>query len=234
MSDKLIEMNNIVKIYGKNDTEVKALAGVDLEVKAGELLSVMGASGSGKSTLLNILGAMDSATKGEYTFYGDEIIKVNELKNNQLHKFRKNNISFVFQQFALMKHYTVYENVEMPLRILGLSRKEKSERIFKALDELGITDLAKKKPTQISGGQQQRCAIARALVKNSKLILADEPTGALDRKNGEEIMKIFMELRKKGKTIIMVTHDPVVAGMTDRIINIEDGKIIKSSNIGIG
>ena len=201
------------------------MAGVHLEVGTGELLSVMGASGSGKSTLLNILGAMDSPTRGEYTFYDEEKIKVNELKNNQLHEFRKNHISFVFQQFALMKHYTVYENVEMPLRILGLSRKEKTERIFNALDELGITDLAKKKPAQISGGQQQRCAIARALVKNSKLILADEPTGALDRKNSEEIMKIFMELRKKGKTIIIATHDSTIAKMTDRIITIEDGKI---------
>ncbi len=225
MSEKLIKLNDIVKIYGKNDTEVKALAGVHLEVGTGELLSVMGASGSGKSTLLNILGAMDSPTRGEYTFYDEEKIKVNELKNNQLHEFRKNHISFVFQQFALMKHYTVYENVEMPLRILGLSRKEKTERIFNALDELGITDLAKKKPAQISGGQQQRCAIARALVKNSKLILADEPTGALDRKNSEEIMKIFMELRKKGKTIIIATHDSTIAKMTDRIITIEDGKI---------
>ena len=154
------------------------------------------------------------------------VIKVNELTNNQLPLFRKDNISFIFQQFALMKHYTVYENIEMPLRILGLSRKEKKERIFKAMEELGIADLAKKKPAQISGGQQQRCAIARALVKDSKLILADEPTGALDRKNGKEIMKIFTELKKKGKTIIIVTHDPGVAKMADRIINIEDGKII--------
>lgn len=228
MSDTLIKLNDIVKIYGKNDTEVKALAGVNLEVGTGELLSVMGASGSGKSTLLNILGAMDSPTKGEYTYYDEEKIKVNELKNNQLHEFRKNYISFVFQQFALMNHYTVYENVEMPLRILGLSRKEKTERILKALDELGIADLAKRKPAQISGGQQQRCAIARALAKNSKLILADEPTGALDRKNSKEIMKIFMELRKKGKTIIIATHDSTVAKMTDRIINIEDGRLASS------
>ena len=120
----------------------------------------------------------------------------------------------------------MYENIEMPLRILGISRKEKKERIFKAMEELGIADLAKKKPTQISGGQQQRCAIARALVKDSKLILADEPTGALDQKNAEEIMEIFSGLKKKGKTIIVVTHDAGVAQKTDRIINIKDGKII--------
>ena len=226
MKDKLIQMKHIVKIYGKDTTEIKALNGIDLEVEAGEMIAVMGASGSGKSTLLNILGAMDRPQKGEYIFYGEKAIKVNELNNNQLTLFRKNNISFIFQQFALMRHYTVYENIEMPLRILGLSRKEKKERIFKAMEELGIADLAKKKPAQISGGQQQRCAIARALVKDAKLILADEPTGALDRKNGEEIMKIFTELKKKGKTIIIVTHDPGVAQMTDRIINIEDGKII--------
>lgn len=226
MKDKLIHMKHIVKIYGKDTTEIKALNGIDLEVEAGEMIAVMGASGSGKSTLLNILGAMDRPQEGEYIFCGEKEIKVNELTNNQLPLFRKNNISFIFQQFALMKHYTVYENIEMPLRILGLSRKEKKERIFKAMEELGIADLAKKKPAQISGGQQQRCAIARALVKDSKLILADEPTGALDRKNGEEIMKIFTELKKKGKTIIIVTHDPGVAKMADRIINIEDGKII--------
>lgn len=226
MKDKLLQMKHIVKIYGKDTTEIKALNGIDLEVKAGEMIAVMGASGSGKSTLLNILGAMDRPQEGEYIFCGEKEIKVNELTNNQLPLFRKDNISFIFQQFALMKHYTVYENIEMPLRILGLSRKEKKERIFKAMEELGIADLAKKKPAQISGGQQQRCAIARALVKDSKLILADEPTGALDRKNGKEIMKIFTELKKKGKTIIIVTHDPGVAKMTDRIINIEDGKII--------
>lgn len=226
MKDKLIQMKHIVKIYGKDTTEIKALNGIDLEVEAGEMIAVMGASGSGKSTLLNILGAMDRPQEGEYIFCGEKEIKVNELTNNQLPLFRKDNISFIFQQFALMKHYTVYENIEMPLRILGLSRKEKKERIFKAMEELGIADLAKKKPAQISGGQQQRCAIARALVKDSKLILADEPTGALDRKNGKEIMKIFTELKKKGKTIIIVTHDPGVAQMTDRIINIEDGKII--------
>lgn len=226
MKDKLLQMKHIVKIYGKDTTEIKTLNGIDLEVEAGEMIAVMGASGSGKSTLLNILGAMDQPQEGEYIFCGEKEIKVNELTNNQLPLFRKDNISFIFQQFALMKHYTVYENIEMPLRILGLSRKEKKERIFKAMEELGIADLAKKKPAQISGGQQQRCAIARALVKDSKLILADEPTGALDRKNGKEIMKIFTELKKKGKTIIIVTHDPGVAKMTDRIINIEDGKII--------
>lgn len=226
MGDRLIKMNHIVKIYGKDATEVKALNGIDIEVEAGEMLAVMGASGSGKSTLLNILGAMDRPVEGEYTFYGQEAIKVNELNNNQLTLFRKNNISFIFQQFALMRHYTVYENIEMPLRILGISRKEKKERIFKAMEELGIADLAKKKPTQISGGQQQRCAIARALVKDSKLILADEPTGALDQKNAEEIMEIFSGLKKKGKTIIVVTHDAGVAQKTDRIINIKDGKII--------
>lgn len=226
MKDKLLQMKHIVKIYGKDTTEIKTLNGIDLEVEAGEMIAVMGASGSGKSTLLNILGAMDQPQEGEYIFCGEKEIKVNELTNNQLPLFRKDNISFIFQQFALMKHYTVYENIEMPLRILGLSRKEKKERIFKAMEELGIADLAKKKLAQISGGQQQRCAIARALVKDSKLILADEPTGALDRKNGKEIMKIFTELKKKGKTIIIVTHDPGVAKMTDRIINIEDGKII--------
>ncbi len=223
---KIIEIKNLKKYYGKNDYQCKALDGVDFEVFEEEIISIMGSSGSGKSTLLNIIGAMDTLTDGEYSFWGDKEYHIEKLKSKQLHEFRRDNISFIFQQFALMKRYTVYENVVMPLNILGLSGRKKREIVFDALKSVGIEDLAKKKVTKLSGGQQQRCAIARALVKNSKLILADEPTGALDKKNGKEVTEILSNLRKKGKTIILVTHDNEVARYGDRIVRIEDGKIV--------
>ena len=222
---KLIEIKDLRKIYGEKDYQCKALDGVDFQMDEGEIVAIMGSSGSGKSTLLNIIGAMDTMTEGKYTFYGDKEYHVDELKSTDLHKFRRDNVSFVFQQFALMKQYTVYENVVMPLNILGIASKKKKEKVYEALRSVGIEDIAKKKVTKISGGQQQRCAIARAIVKESKLILADEPTGALDKKNGEEVMGILLELRKKGKTIIIVTHDKVIANYSDRIVYIEDGKI---------
>ena len=223
---KLFEISNLKKSYGKNDYICKALDGVNLSVEKGEILTIMGSSGSGKSTLLNIIGAMDTMTEGNYTIYGDREYSIGNLKPQELHKFRRDNISFVFQQFALMRHYTVYENVVMPLNILGMSGKEKKEIVFDALKSVGIEELAKKKVTRISGGQQQRCAIARAIVKESKLILADEPTGALDKKNGEEIMNILCKLREEGKTLIIVTHDPNIARYADRIVHIEDGKVL--------
>lgn len=222
---ELIKISNLSKIYGEKDFQCKALDGVDFEVDLGEIVAIMGSSGSGKSTLLNIIGAMDTMTDGKYKFYSDKIYQVDELKNSELHAFRRDNISFVFQQFALMKQYTVYENVAMPLNILGIPQKKKKEMVFEALRSVGIEEIAKKKVTRISGGQQQRCAIARALVKDSKLILADEPTGALDKKNGEEVMNILCKLREKGKTIILVTHDSAIAQYADRIVHIEDGRI---------
>ncbi|MGN0166001.1 MAG: ABC transporter ATP-binding protein [Lachnospiraceae bacterium] len=218
----MLEVKKIVKIYDNDGVKTEALKGVDLKIENGEYIAVMGASGSGKSTLLHILGGMDRATAGEY-YYND--IRVDQLKENQLHEFRKNHVSFIFQNFALMKYYTVFENVEMPLLSKGLSSRERKRIVEEKLELTGISDLAKKLPIHISGGQQQRCAIARALASGNELILADEPTGALDSGTGQEIMDIFDRINEMEKTIILITHDPKVAERANRIIRIEDGLI---------
>lgn len=219
----MITLADVGKIYNNGKASTTALEGINLKINNGELIAIMGASGSGKSTLLNIIGGMDTVSCGKY-FYDD--IAVHELKGNELHKFRKNHISFVFQQFALVNHYTVYENVEVPLLAKGMPRKKRKSIINEALDTLGILELSDKNPIHISGGEQQRCAIARALVMDNEIILADEPTGFLDRKTGEDIMNILTSINAKGKTVIVVTHDLTVAEKCNKIITIEDGKII--------
>lgn len=220
----MITLKHITKIYGKGEGAARALQDVSLEIQEGEMISVMGASGSGKSTLLNMLGCMDQFDSGEY-FYGD--IEVHKLEKSKLHQFRKKHIAFVFQQFALMNQYTVYENVELPLCIQNVPKKERRKRVYEALEQMGIRELAKKMPAKISGGQQQRCAIARALASGNELILADEPTGALDVNNGNEIMNILEQLNKQGKTIVVITHDPKIAARTQRILYMEDGRIVE-------
>ncbi len=218
----MIKLNNVKKIYNSGGCETVALNGVNLSLEHGEYVAIMGTSGSGKSTLLNIMGGMDDLTCGEY-FYDD--IAVHNLKGNALHEFRKQHVSFIFQQFALMNHYTVYENVEIPLIAKSVPKKKRKEIITSALELMKISDLAKKLPAHISGGQQQRCAIARALVSDNDLLLADEPTGALDSKTGMEMMDILTEINKNGKTVVVITHDINVAKRADKIIHIEDGKI---------
>lgn len=218
----MITLEKVVKTYYNGDCPTPALKGIDLTIEAGEYVAIMGASGSGKSTLLNIIGGMDTLTEGAY-HYND--IAVHELKGNDLHLFRKQHVSFVFQQFALMNRYTVFENVELPLLAKGVPKKERKEIVMKQLERLGIADLAKKLPVHISGGQQQRCAIARALASDNSIILADEPTGALDKNTGLEIMKLLGEINRQGKTVIIITHDPNIASMTDRILHLEDGCI---------
>ena len=219
----MIRLNNVRKTYVTGDVSTAALNGISLEIEDGAYISIMGTSGSGKSTLLNILGGMDRLTEGEY-FYND--IAVHELKENELHNFRKENVGFIFQQFALMKYYTVFENVEIPLIALNIPKKKRKEIVMQSLDMVGIADYWKKLPANLSGGQQQRCAIARALVANKNIILADEPTGALDKMTGQEIMKILKKVNQQGKTVIVVTHDENVAQMGDRIIRIEDGRLV--------
>ena len=219
----MIRLNNVKKTYVTGDVSTAALNGISLEIEDGAYISIMGTSGSGKSTLLNILGGMDRLTEGEY-FYND--IAVHELKKNELHNFRKENVGFIFQQFALMKYYTVFENVEIPLIALNIPKKKRKEIVMQSLDMVGIADYWKKLPANLSGGQQQRCAIARALVANKNIILADEPTGALDKMTGQEIMKILKKVNQQGKTVIVVTHDENVAQMGDRIIRIEDGRLV--------
>ncbi len=220
----MITLKHITKTYGKGEGAARALQDVSLEIQEGEMISVMGASGSGKSTLLNMLGCMDQFDSGEY-FYGD--IEVHNLEKSKLHQFRKKHIAFVFQQFALMNQYTVYENVELPLCIQNVPKKERRKRVYEALEQMGIWELAKKMPAKISGGQQQRCAIARALSSGNELILADEPTGALDVNNGNEIMNILEQLNIQGKTVVVITHDPKIAARTQRILYMEDGRIVE-------
>lgn len=218
----MITLRNVVKSYNIDNKNFNALDGIDLDIGETEMLAVMGPSGSGKSTLLNILGGMDSVTSGEYIFDG---IEVNNLKASGLHKFRRDNVSFVFQQFALMDKYTIFENVELPLIPKHISKLKRKKIVMKQLERMGIADQANKYPTQLSGGQQQRCAIARALASDNRLILADEPTGALDSHNGQEMMNILKEINKEGKTVVVITHDERIASQCNRIVYIQDGKI---------
>ena len=217
----MIQLKDIKKVYKTKEMTTTALDGVSLDIEDGQMLAIMGPSGSGKSTLLNIIGAMDNLTEGSYKVNDTE---VGTLKGNKLHEFRKNNISFVFQDFALMTRYTVYENVELPLLAGKKKRSERKKIVKEKLELMGIADLAKKYPTQISGGQQH-CAIARALASGNDIILADEPTGALDQNTGHEIMEAFKKVNELGKTVIIVTHDPNVAAYCNKTIHIVDGKI---------
>lgn len=218
-----IVLKNVVKKYGRYDTEFNALSEISLKIEDGEMVAIMGPSGSGKSTLLNILGGIDEITSGEYFFNGENI---NELSSNELAEFRNKKVGFVFQYFALLNDYTIYENIELPLLKRKISKKERIKIIDEYLSRFGIINQKNKRPKEISGGQQQRAAIIRALVTNPSYILADEPTGALDKKNGESIMNIFQELKENGKTIIIVTHDSNIANFCDRIITIQDGVIV--------
>ncbi len=219
----MIELKNIKKIYNKGENEVVALGGISLKIEEGELLSVMGASGSGKTTLLNVLGGMDRMDDGEYLFKGE---RIDQMNNKKLDVFRSKKIGFVFQQFMLLPDYTVFENVEIPLRAQNVKKSKRRHLIMDLLKELGMEGYEKKYPKQLSGGQQQRCAIARALVTKPDLILADEPTGALDRKTGQEIMNLLKKLNKQGKTVVIVTHDPTIAEQTNRVIMVEDGLVV--------
>ncbi|MBN1040342.1 ABC transporter ATP-binding protein [Clostridium botulinum] len=221
----IIQLKNINKIYGKGESELIALKNIDLTIKKGEFLAIMGSSGSGKSTLLNIMGCMDIPTNGEY-YLNNMLIK--NLSNNELSKIRNSTVSFIFQHFALIKDYTVYDNIELPLLHRKVSSKEKKDLILKYSHKLGISDKLYKKPTELSGGQQQRVAICRALVSESQIILADEPTGALDSNTGKSILDLLKEINKEGKTIIIVTHDLKIASYCDRTIIINDGKINKN------
>ena len=219
----MIKLIHVKKDYTEGGVITNALKDINLEVKDGEFVAMMGASGSGKSTLLHILGGMDKLTSGEY-YYNDEA--VHDMSMGRLNIFRRDHVSFVFQNAALMKYYTVAENIEMPLLSMNVGKKERKKIIEEKMEAVGIAHLAKKLPIHISGGEQTRTAIARALAGDNELLLADEPTGALDQTTGKEIMEVFKKVHEMGKTIILITHDPNVAAYADRIIRIEDGKII--------
>jgi putative ABC transport system ATP-binding protein len=219
----MIKTNDLTKIFRTEEVETTALNKVTLHVKEGEYVAVMGPSGCGKSTLLNILGLLDNPTSGSYIFNGTEVAN---LKERDRTIFRKGNIGFVFQSFNLIDELNVYENVELPLIYLKMKAGERKKRVEDVLERMKIGHRAKHFPQQLSGGQQQRVAIARAVVANPKLILADEPTGNLDSKNGIEVINLLTELNKEGTTIIMVTHSDRDASYAHRIVNLFDGQVV--------
>ena len=219
----MITVNNLSKIFRTEEIETTALNEVSFEVKKGEFIAIMGPSGCGKSTLLNILGLLDNPTSGSYRLLDQE---VGSLKERERTKFRKGNIGFVFQSFNLIDELNVFENVELPLKYLKISASERKERVTEMLKRMNISHRAQHYPQQLSGGQQQRVAIARAVVANPSLVLADEPTGNLDSKNGKEVMDLLNDLNQEGTTIVMVTHSQKDASMAQRTINLFDGRIV--------
>lgn len=224
----MIKTVNLQKVFRTEEVQTLALNNVNIEVNEGEFVAIMGPSGCGKSTLLNILGLLDNPTAGEYYLNGTEVSKYTEAQRTSL---RKGVIGFVFQSFNLIDELNVYENIELPLLYMGVPASERKQRIEQAMERMAISHRAKHFPQQLSGGQQQRVAIARAVVANPKLILADEPTGNLDSKNGKEVMDLLKELNKEGTTIVMVTHSQHDAGFADRIINLFDGQVVAEANL---
>ncbi len=222
-NNKMIAIKELTKVYRTEDVETTALNALSLEVKEGEFVSIMGASGCGKSTLLNIIGLLDAPDGGSYLFDETEVANYTEKERASL---RKANIGFVFQNFNLIDELTVYENVELPLIYNNVKSSERKQRVNEILERIGIAHRGKHYPLQLSGGQQQRVAVARALVTKPKLILADEPTGNLDSKNGNEVMELLTELHASGATIIMVTHSSYDAQFSSRIVTLKDGEIV--------
>ena len=218
----IIKLDNISKEYKSDSIVTQALSGISFEVEKGDFIAIIGASGSGKTTLLNIMGCMDKPTSGQYLLDGKPLEALSE---DQLSHIRGRRIAFVFQNFALLDNDTVFANVELPLLKRGLSRAERKQRVDTALAAVGISELARKKTTHISGGQKQRTAIARAIACGADIILADEPTGALDSKTAEEVMKLLRKMNDDGRTLIVITHDMKVAGYAHKIIEIKDGRI---------
>ncbi|MFD2100099.1 ABC transporter ATP-binding protein [Flagellimonas iocasae] len=222
----MIQIQNLKKSFRTEEVETLALNGVNLKVAEGEFVAIMGPSGCGKSTLLNIIGMLDNPTEGSYQFAGH---KVEGLKESQRTQLRKGNLGFVFQSFNLIDELTVFENVELPLIYLKMNKSERREKVQAVLERMKIAHREKHFPQQLSGGQQQRVAIARAVVTNPKLILADEPTGNLDSKNGIEVMNLLTELNQEGTTIVMVTHSDRDSHYAHRVINLFDGQIVTES-----
>lgn len=225
----MIEINNLSKVFRTSEVETVALNQVSLQVNEGEFVAIMGPSGCGKSTLLNILGLLDNPTEGSYKLFGQEVANLHEKDRTRV---RKGKIGFIFQSFNLIDELNVFENVELPLTYLGYKAAERKQRVQEILKRMNISHRAKHFPQQLSGGQQQRVAIARAVVTNPKLILADEPTGNLDSKNGAEVMNLLTELNKEGTTVIMVTHSQHDASFAHRTVYLFDGSIV-SSNINL-
>lgn len=225
----IIEAENLTKIYKMGDTEVHALDGVDLRINKGEMLSIMGPSGSGKSTLMAIIGCLDLPTSGSYRLEG---LNVETMTDDQLASVRSRKIGFVFQQFNLLARTSALDNVMLPMYYSGAKAKERRERSQEALRIVGLADRMHHRPNELSGGQQQRVAIARALVNNPTILLADEPTGALDSKTGTEIIALFQKLHyEMVQTVIFVSHDPFIARHTERVVRLSDGKVVDDEKI---
>lgn len=218
----MIKLENITKIYRMGDTDVHALDGVTLHIKQHEFVSIIGPSGSGKSTLMNMIGCLDVPTSGRYWIDG---VEGSQMTDNQLADLRNQKIGFIFQQYNLLSKLSAFENVELPLIYRGIPAAEREKMAKKALERVGLLDKINHKPTELSGGQQQRVSVARALSANPSLILADEPTGALDSKSGVEIMQMLHDLHEDGNTVVIITHDLSIAKQAERIITIRDGKI---------
>ena len=219
----MIKLQNLSKVYRTAYMETTALNNINIHIRKGEFVAVMGPSGCGKSTLLNVVGMIDSPSAGEYYFDGEE---VGHRSENELVDLRKENIGFIFQNFNLIDDLTVAENVDLPLLYLGIPKKERRAKVARALELVGLERRAKHKPQELSGGQQQRVAVARSVVSDPKLILADEPTGNLDTKNGDEVMHMLDVLKQNGSTILMVTHSPEHGERADRIIHMLDGEVV--------
>ena len=222
---KLIQLQNVYKIYGEGlESEVRALDGVSLEIETGEFVAVVGQSGSGKSTMMNVLGCLDIPTRGDYYLDGTD---VRELSDKELSRIRNKQIGFIFQQYNLIQSLTVLENVELPLIYQGIPADRRREMALEALDRVGLAERTKHKPAEMSGGQQQRAAIARAIATKPPIIMADEPTGALDSHTGHDVLRFLQQLNKEGSTVILITHDNGIAATARRIVRIADGKIIE-------
>ena len=218
----MIEIDNVTKVYQMGEIEVRALRGVSLDIEKGEFLTIMGPSGSGKSTLMNVLGCLDAPTEGRYWLHDQD---VSRLSDTQLAHIRNREIGFVFQQFNLLPRTTAIRQVELPLMYAGAGARERKERARAALEAVGLDDRLGHRPDELSGGQQQRVAIARALVTEPSIIMADEPTGNLDSRSGDEVLRIFQSLNEQGITVIFVTHDPEIAEYSRRVVHIRDGLI---------
>ena len=225
----ILNLQNIYKDYQQEKLVVPVLKDVSLTVEEGEYVAIMGPSGSGKTTLMNIIGCLDRPTSGTYELAGENVLK---LKDRELSDLRLKSIGFVFQSFQLMPRESAVENVALPLSYAGVRKKERRSRATKALERVGLGDRVNFRPTQLSGGQKQRVAIARAMVNHLKFLLADEPTGALDSKSGEQIMELFDSLNEEGVTIVMITHDPRIAAKAKRIVRIIDGEIYEGEGDG--
>ncbi len=219
----MIELKEIYKIYSDGDSEIRALDGVNLHIDQGEFVAIVGQSGSGKSTCMNIIGCLDTPTSGSYHLNGTDVSTMNEI---ELSHIRNVTLGFIFQQYNLLPKLNLLENVELPLIYRGMSPKQREEQAKIALERVGLLDRAKKMPSQLSGGQQQRVSIARALAGNPPVILADEPTGALDSKTGRDVLNFIKKLNDEGTTIVLITHDMSIAAEAKRIVRIQDGKII--------